>query len=275
MAENTERPAISQDRSLRETIAFTSEKTIDALIHYQDLMLQQGPRIKADYAIKIGCYENEQLTSVVEVRRAKRKLELVEAALDAGEQVDAAGIESQLDMEFDDYVQRTKAVLSDYLSLLEWWEDDKAMTLHDRNELKRVFRRIISRLAPDIHPNQNDTEVRLFMTAQQAYQRGDLPTLRAIEVTSSYVDSNVRADDKPSAREDEAYLSMLEEALSTCESRIAALEDEFPFSFASKLADRDWVDTRVKEITEQTVRNGREAASFRRRTAALLSNRRD
>ena len=50
----------------------------------------------------------------------------------------------------------------------------------DNKELKKLYRKIVKALHPDINPDVSQAQVQLFDNAVSAYKSGDLGTLRII-----------------------------------------------------------------------------------------------
>jgi hypothetical protein len=248
--------------NLRQLIAETKTRVIEVLATIDDIRLQQNPMIESEYALKIGCYENELLKAEIAQLRARRKLTLAQKALNAGEKIDERAIESQLDQEFEEWQQKLAAAMEHYQAMLDEWNSRQALSEADSKELGTLYRKIVKRLHPDINPKISEQEQRLFLAAQVAYHKGDLTALRAIAVTIDGL-SEVT---KPYPEADnlleilEVELSLQQTTLEILVNRLDKLKQEFPYTMATKLADRDWLVAtvqRLKERTEQHLANER------------------
>ena len=120
-------------------------------------------------------------------------------------------------------------------------------------ELKKLYRMIVKRLHPDVHPDLTEREKELFNEATAAYQAGDLDKMRAIwEELESGTDPEERFENKP---ED---LQKLRELLKTLRARvqvlsgeIAAIGSEFPYTMKDFLENDEAVEEKRAELKKQ------------------------
>ncbi|MDR1185463.1 MAG: J domain-containing protein [Coriobacteriales bacterium] len=265
-----EHPDVSD---LKQCIAQTKEQIIEVLAAIDYTRFQQNPRIEAEYALKIGCYENELLKSEIAARRAKRKSALAQKALNAGETIDEQAIEGELDRELEEWYQKLLQTINDYQRILDERNNSRELNERDSKELSHLYRRIVKRLHPDINPAVGEQELRLFEAAQVAYGNGDLAAMRAIAVTAEGLGE--AADVYPESEDIvgilEAELSMQKATLEVLGSRLDTLKDEYPYTMLSKLCDREWVLGTVRKLKEQIERHREVEQEYTRRLAALLS----
>ena len=75
----------------------------DHLLEIDNITLQVNPRIEAEYATKIGYLENDLLKWQIAARRAKRRLALAQARVNAGASLRGDEFEVQLDYELAEW----------------------------------------------------------------------------------------------------------------------------------------------------------------------------
>ena len=68
--------ATSRQVNLREEIRRVRESILSLIVRMDDIMLQKIPQIRADYALKVGCWEQALLEAELAGRRARRGLQL-------------------------------------------------------------------------------------------------------------------------------------------------------------------------------------------------------
>jgi hypothetical protein len=258
---------------LRQRIAQAKEMVVGVLATIDHIRFQENPRIEAEYALKVGCYENELLKSEIAARRAKRRLALAQKALNAGEAVDEQSIEAELDREFEEWRQRLVQAMDEYQRILDERQGSRELGERDSKELSRLYHTIVKRLHPDINPTVGERELRLFESAQAAYKNGDLVAMRAIAVTAEGLGA---APDSYPASEDargvlEAELSMQEATREVLGERLERLKGEYPYAMLSKLCDHEWVLGTVRGLKEQIRRHREVEQEYARRLAALLN----
>ena len=69
------------------------------------------------------------------------------------------------------------------------------LSKEDARELKKLYRKIVKALHPDLRPDLSDEEYRMFQNAVEAYERGDLETIRVIAETLGTSKSPEYSDD--------------------------------------------------------------------------------
>lgn len=222
----------------------------NTLLEIDQIVLQINPQIEADYAVKIGCYENELLQAQIAARRAKRKLALAQARVNRGEVVVSDALEVQLDAEFEAWEIQLDLQIKAYVNKLEARIGSRALTPGEAEELRSLHRELVKRLHADLHPGQTDEEARLFFIAQSAFEHGDLNTLRSIEVATTYLAKKDNAIVE-SANELNAELELLSAQLRITQERLEVLKNSAPYILAEKLASSEWVHARVAELKAQ------------------------
>ena len=127
-------------------------------------------------------------------------------------------------------------------------------------KLKSLYRKIVKRLYPDVHPNPTLREKELLNLAQDAMKRGDLEAMVRIYDELCGMDApEEKFEDTPEG------IASLKELIWKLEARLKALQkeiqhirSEFPYTMKSFLEDEEAVEERRDELQEK-LRNLREA----------------
>ena len=232
---------------LREDI-LALEKELGKVILEQDEMLNAGkPNLAAEYQQTIGYKELECLENEIAARRIKRQIELIQAAVNRQETIEIEKVEKQLDDEFqewyekiDDQYQKVKEAQSRIEGL---------MSDEENEEFKKLYRQLVFKLHPDINPQQSKDEKNLWNRVQLAYQGGDLEEMRSLMIILEAQDGTVEL---PSSKDIlEKRKTKLTEQIQKIINKLSAMENEFPFTMADKLADKEWVRAKLEEISAQ------------------------
>ena len=157
---------VLNNEKLLQDIRDIRQQITDLLMEIEHVSLQVNPQIEVDYAIKIGCYENELLQAQIAARRAKHKFGLAQARKNRGEEINEELIEQELDEEFAVWEAQLTAQVQDYLSKLETRAGTRALLPHEQKELRALHRELVKRLHPDLHAHQSEEERRLFNMLQ-------------------------------------------------------------------------------------------------------------
>ena len=232
-----------------EQLEQAHEALADLLAEIDDLQLQGIPRVKADYQVKIGCWELRVQKAELAARRAKRKCELAQRMANDGREVDEARCEEMLDAEFAEWLERVREAASSYKAAVKRRSGGSFLSKADSEKLKRLHRILVKRLHPDISRAKDAGEcARLLELAQGAYKTGDVALLESLEVSTR----DLEREDGPRTPEEAAVeLALVEAHMSVLSEKKAQLEEGFPWNMRAKLADPAWVARRSAELKEQ------------------------
>lgn len=127
-------------------------------------------------------------------------------------------------------------------------------------KLKRLYRRIVKRLHPDVHPNSTMREKELFNMAQEAMKNGDLDAMEHIYDELSGMDApEVKFEDTPEGIANlKELIRKLRNRLSRLQSEITHIRSVFPYTMKSFLEDEKAVEERRHEL-QKKLRDLREA----------------
>lgn len=245
-------------KELQTAIAEKREEILSVLTILDDMEFQSGFELAERYVREIGCYEVEEVKMEFEVRRAKRKLTLLNQAKNRGESIDTEAIEEELDKEFSEWEAQIQAAIQRQIELLGTYAGVEYLSETDSKQLKKLYRAIAKRLHPDVSPNQEEYFLALFLSAQAAYAKGDLSTLQAIEISTRHLDTKQALEqvDIPSDEDGSkalieqlsVELVLLETVLQAHKARLEEKRNEFPFIMVGLLADADAIKKRVSII---------------------------
>ena len=233
--------------TLREEIRSVREAIIEILMRMDHITLQRIPLIRADYALKIGCWEHALLEAELAGRRARRRLALAQAQANRGKAPHMEHIDAQLDQELEEWTAKTEEARIAYEQALLYRTGSRPLGKADSRQLKALYRMLVKRLHPDIHPG-DDSLAALFLLVQAAYRSGDVDALRSMEVASRHLESADDLEDvfDPELLEQELELARIEEGV--MRERLHELEESEEMRLAAQLANPDWVSTRTTEL---------------------------
>ena len=120
-------------------------------------------------------------------------------------------------------------------------------------ELKSLYRKIVKRLHPDVHPDPTPREKDLLNQAHEAYKIGDLEKMRWIweEIIGMDPPEDRFEDSEEGRKLLRKLLKALKTRCSSLESEIWRIRSEFPYTMKSLLEDEDAVEERRCELKKQ------------------------
>ncbi len=121
------------------------------------------------------------------------------------------------------------------------------------HELKRLYRQIVKRLHPDVHPNPTEREKDLLNRANKAYKTGDLEEMRRIWEELAGTEQT-----EESFEDTEEGKTQLKELIKKLRRRCAALEKEirqiktsFPYTMKALLDDDKALELKHRKLVDQ------------------------
>ena len=226
----------------------TLEKELGKVILEHDEMLNAvKPNLEAKYHKEIGRKELECMENEIAARRLKRQIELIQAAINRQEQFQIDKIEKQLDDEFQEWYEKIE---KQYQKVKEAeGRIEGLMTDEENEEFKKLYRKLVFKLHPDLHPEQTADEKNLWHRVQLAYKGGDLEEMRSLAII---IEAGDAAIELPTSKDIlQKRKEKLTDQIQKTINNMSELEQKFPFNIVSKLADNNWVNTKVEEIDLQ------------------------
>lgn len=224
------------------------------LLERDELQLVICKNIEAAYMLEFGGLEYQMYEARCLALRLKRKIELIQAKKNRQEKIYISEIEKLLDREFDEYQKRLDDLIGKMNEALErrTWA---VLTEEDAREIKRLYRKVVKMLHPDLNPDLSEAQVHLFYHAVEAYQRGDLAALRVIgEMVGVDLSPEHDADGRSQLGEERNRLRAL---LQKVNESIAEIKANYPYTMKEVLEDPKRLEQKKKEL-EQMLRLFRE-----------------
>ena len=229
-----------------------------ALVAERDeLENSEGPRLTALYMEAVGQLQYEVLVLQYEIALLKQKRDLLQAYKNRGEKADLNYVDEQVETTAKTYkenIQREEEKIKQAKAYIEEQKEEEKKSQEDeKRELRDLYRKLVHRLHPDLHPEQTEWEKELFLKVQDAYEKGDLEKLREL---AQQLEAGMPADavDNETTEEWEERVNQLKEEIAKIREEIARILQEFPFTYRERLNDPEWIvqtqDMLRKEIAE-------------------------
>lgn len=221
------------------------------VLERDELQYMECPNIEMAYMLELGALEYKAYEAQCSVLRLKRKLEIIQARRNRQERIVLVQIEKTLDAEFSEYQKKLNAQIDKMNTAIER-SHYGILSDEETREIKKLYRRIVKALHPDLHLVLSESQKRLFENAVNAYKKGDLNTLHIID---EMISESVLPDDEQDAmvqlaREKEHLATLLQ----SVRDDIAKIKSNFPYTMKKllqnpeKLAD---YKTKLTDIMHQ------------------------
>lgn len=127
----------------------------------------------------------------------------------------------------------------------------EALSDEEEDEIKKLYRKIVKKLHPDLNPKMTDGERELFYHATQAYEKGNLNAIRMI---FQIVDNGDMEEDFPTSIEE---LRKEEERLKTLVEQIQEEIDHIktvpPYTLKKYLEDEKEKLEKIRELKQELI----------------------
>src|SRR5690554_1146460 len=230
---------------LKADIAYFSERLGKLFIEKGELY-KTGFLLKTEYILKIGKYQLDRYRLYYNIQKTQRKIAIYQAAINREEVISEAQVDAIIQKEIKEYEEELKRLTDDYNTAMKI-KDAEKVSEEEYEEIKRLYRKIVKRIHPDLNPNLDEDFKYLWQETQDAYQGNDLEKLQDI---MNILDSNKLVND---VNENEIerltdFKLKLQRRIYEEKLRIKDMKEEFPYNTSTLLKGKDMIAEVVKEI---------------------------
>lgn len=223
---------------LTEACELLHSELVSLLVERERLVHVVRHSLEALYLAVFGSLKHELLTLQVTNRRAVRRLELMQAALNRGVLPDLAVVDRVLDAEFLEWearLRRERAKVDTALHMLS-----ETVSPEEEHALRSLFRALALKLHPDVNPSQTPEAARIWLAIQDAYRCGDLGRMKALALLAEGHGLPQPVLDSLEALR--ARRRELESQVGGVVARLAEIKATWPFTIMKSIEDETWVE---------------------------------
>ena len=238
-------------QQLQQKYAAVMEHLSKLICFYDDMVLQQGPQIEAQYVQAFGELDTQAYEAYVKVATLKRQIDLVQAYLNRGEAPDTKVIERTLSKELKSYEQELERMV-DKLAWSKSMIQAEHLSREDSVQLKKMYHDLAKGLHPDLNPQQTETERGFWFKAQKAYEDGDLMKMQTLyEIFQAQKPEHADEGKTDALTELQQKQERASVKVDEYLGKIQVLGQEYPFKFEELLDDSDAIGQRQSELQAQ------------------------
>ena len=217
------------------------------LLERDELRLVVCKNIETAYMLSLGSIEYKAYELHCKLLRLKRKIDLVQAKKNRQEKVVLSAIEEQLDEEFAEYQRQLDEQINKMNKALDH-SKGRVLTDEETKEIKKTYRNIVKALHPDLHPDITPAQIQLFQNAVQAYENGDLNSLRIISemVAEPVIPEQSENGLTILAKEKERLTRTLE----LIREQISEIKATYPYTMKDLVEDPEKIAEKKKELED-------------------------
>lgn len=234
-------------KKLLDEIKSLKEQLLEKITTQDRLIYHTCKALECEYVTKLGVYEYKIFEFQCKILRIKRKIELIQSKLNRGEPVIIFQIDKILDDEFNSYKEKLESYYENINMAIDFM---KAETLSDEDmkEFKKMYRAIVKKLHPDLNQNLTDKEKELFLKTVEAYESGDISTLRVIyAITIEIIDSGEEKILSNSIEKLKIQKSDLIKQIEQVVNNIEKIKNSFPYNQKDLLSNETLMKEKIEE----------------------------
>ncbi len=215
------------------------------LLERDELQFVICKNIETEYMLKLGSIEYKAYEAQCLALRLKRKMELIQAKKNRQEKVAITAIEEILNHEFAEYQKQLDEQIDKMNDALKRSKAE-VLSEEENRELKKLYRKIVKALHPDMNPDITKAQANLFDNAIEAYKNGDLAALRMI--------AEMAGDFSLPEQHKDAFTQLVEEKdrlqnlLKSIRDRIEKIKGEYPYTMREILGDTERMEQKKQEL---------------------------
>lgn len=209
-------------------------KQEDLYKRYVRLLLEKEKIVKTNFQVQqrfielFGDLRLEMLKVEIEIAKIKKEMEYLVRKKNRNESYDLE--------EMDDFVnQALEGMRAQYERMKEeqtQLKNKKMLSQEEVKEVKRLYRRLVKLVHPDLNPHQTKEQKELWHQLQEAYQNNDLAWLRELNVLIVF---------KTKGHE-EVEIEDIEDKIEAVREEIALLKEEDLYQMRELVFDEEWIE---------------------------------
>ncbi|MBE5922071.1 MAG: molecular chaperone DnaJ [Lachnospiraceae bacterium] len=215
------------------------------LLERDELQYVICKNIETAYMLELGGLEYKAYKAQCAALRLKRKVELIQVKMNRQEKVILSKLEATLDAEFAEYQKKLDKQMEKMNEALERGKAEH-LSESDSKELKKMYRKIVKVLHPDIHPQATEAQMQLLDHAMEAYKNGDLATLRVIHEMVG--DHTVPEESQDAMRQVTEEKERLTDLLKNVRESIDKIKSEYPYNVKDIMENPEKIAQRKAEL---------------------------
>lgn len=234
---------------LKQEVELLRTELAMVVLERDDLVLRKCKNIEMQYWLIFADLIYKFQTAENDYLRLKRKLELLQAKVNRQEKVDIKKIEEHLDIEMAEYDRKVQQVIEDTNRAIERSAHMVEISEDTDKAVKKLYRKVVRLLHPDLHPDQPAQHKLLFESAVQYYETANL---EGLEMISKMVESDevIHLEDKDAMKRLENEKAQLLEMIKKVQNEIAKIKQKVPYTLLVFLEDEQKQKAKKEEFKE-------------------------
>ncbi len=235
---------LSQTDQLREKIKEQKASLIQAVTQRDELRDLICPKLQTEYILCFGELELELYEAKCQYKKQKRQIEMMQSRINRQEEMDLEAIKEIIEEELGKFLEK----MEEEKEQIKKAKENKKKQVDDRTseKIKKIYRNLMKKLHPDIHPDQTKEDQLLFQKVVEAYKNNNLKQLELLNEISNEEEVEWYEE---SIEELEEEVRRLQGLIEEVQGEIEQIKSTFPYTAKAILQDDDII--RVKKESLQ------------------------
>lgn len=234
-------------KELKKLYAELTKQYLDLIEEKGDTIFKKKNYLEALYISHFGYLSKSKLQLNIDIRRAKRKISLIQYHINRNENVNIEEIENQITLEMTEFENQLK----EFQSKLEFSQEIMKIELlssEELNEVKKIFRLLAKKLHPELNKEVTQKMQNLWNRALRAYDLNDLATLRLL---MNIIDDNNVVENLSYIEETRKKVENLKINILNLIEYLEEIKIIFPFNIEENLNDNEWVEKEKENLIKE------------------------
>ena len=241
-----------ENEKARKQLEKLSDKYSSLLLDYARMTGPLKKNLETEYMMKIGRKEYELYSLHISIMQIRRKIAAHQAAINDGSSITEEEIEQIIAKEFSEY----KRVLEEHQKAVQKAEEHfgaPKMTVVEHEKLMKLYKGLVKKLHPDIHPNLPPAAANLLKSVIDAYKSADFAELELINdmVNDILKGKDVDLEIHNSLELMQKQIENLKQKISDLKNNMKLLGEKIPYRYKKLLDDSSAVLAKRKELEQQ------------------------
>ena len=241
-----------ENEKARSQLDKLSDEYSSLLLDYAQMTGTKKKNLETEYMMKIGRKEYELYSLNVSILQIRRKITIYQAAINEGNSVSEEEIEQIIAKEFAEY----KGVLEEQQKAIQQAEkyfSAPTITNEEHIKLTKLYKSLVKKLHPDIHPNLPPAAANFLNSVINAYKSADIAELELLNDMANDIlkGKEVDLEIHNSLELMQKQIENLKQKITDLKNKMKILEDKPPFCHQKLLCDPSAVLAKRKELEQQ------------------------
>lgn len=234
---------------LRQEVELLRTELSMVVLERDDLVLRQCKNIEMNYWLAFADLIYKFQTAENDYLRLKRKFELIQANINRQEKVSLRKVDARLDIEMEEYDRKVQQVIEEMNRAVERNSQLVSISEDTDKAVKRLYRKVVRMLHPDLHPGQPEAHKKLFESAVRYYETANI---EGLEMVAKMVESDddINLDDEDAITLLEQEKTQLIEMIRKVQKEIDLIKQKVPYILKVFVEDEQKQEAKKAEFRD-------------------------